>query len=291
MQAVESLAAGLKSQHAATVIKSRVQGSATHRANPWKRLFGGSTDGAQQGYRVKVHFTGTFDDGTVFDSSEGRDPMAFTLGSGQTIAGFERSILGMQIGESKEIRLAPKDAYGEHDERGVQKVPLDKLPAGVELGTVLEFSWGGRGLVVQMDEEVATLDLNHPLAGKALNFKITLVECKPAPKVEVETISPGDGQTYPKKGDTLTMHYTGKLAKTGEKFDSSVDRGEPFTFQIGVGQVIPGWDEGVVKMSVGEKAMLHIPAEMAYGASGAGGVIPPNADLVFEVELLKVDKR
>eukprot|EP00754_Rhynchopus_humris_P046331 Rhum_TRINITY_DN5846_c0_g1::Rhum_TRINITY_DN5846_c0_g1_i1::g.18596::m.18596/K09568/FKBP1; FK506-binding protein 1 len=102
------------------------------------------------------------------------------------------------------------------------------------------------------------------------------------------TITPGDGQNFPKAGDRLSMHYTGTLTD-GKKFDSSVDRGQPFQFQIGVGQVIKGWDEGVIQMSLGEKATLNITADYGYGARGAGGVIPPNADLVFEVELLKIN--
>merc|ERR1712226_353628 len=102
------------------------------------------------------------------------------------------------------------------------------------------------------------------------------------------TISPGDGQTFPKQGDSLTMHYTGTLTD-GSKFDSSVDKGRPFTFTIGVGQVIKGWDEGVMNMSLGEKARLDITSDYGYGARGAGGVIPPNADLIFEVELLKIN--
>lgn len=91
----------------------------------------------------------------------------------------------------------------------------------------------------------------------------------------------------PSVGKTVRVHYTGKLAN-GQKFDSSVDRGEPFEFQIGVGQVIKGWDEGVMSMKVGGKRTLIIPASLGYGARGAGGVIPPNAELHFEVELLGV---
>jgi len=95
----------------------------------------------------------------------------------------------------------------------------------------------------------------------------------------------------PKTGQTCVMHYTGWLYTNGikgKKFDSSVDRGEPFEFPIGVGRVIKGWDEGVASMNVGGKRTLIIPPALGYGASGAGGVIPPNAVLMFDVELLGV---
>merc|ERR1712232_894125 len=104
--------------------------------------------------------------------------------------------------------------------------------------------------------------------------------------VKVEVIRPGDGKTYPQKGQTLTMHYCGTLASNGKKFDSSYDRQRPLQFKIGVGQVIKGWDEGVMKMSLGEKSKLLIRSDYAYGQKGAGSAVPPNADLHFEVELL-----
>lgn len=91
----------------------------------------------------------------------------------------------------------------------------------------------------------------------------------------------------PQKGKFVTVHYTGRLTD-GKKFDSSVDRGTPFQFVLGVGQVIAGWDEGVATMQVGGKRTLHVPGHLGYGARGYPGVIPPNAELVFDVELLGV---
>lgn len=100
------------------------------------------------------------------------------------------------------------------------------------------------------------------------------------------------GAASPQRGKKVTVHYTGYLRNAdgsrGKKFDSSVDRGTPFQFIIGVGQVIAGWDEGVMGMGVGEKRTLIIPAPLGYGARGAGAIIPPNATLIFDVELLAV---
>jgi peptidylprolyl isomerase len=108
--------------------------------------------------------------------------------------------------------------------------------------------------------------------------------------LEYEIVKEGTGET-PQKGKQVTVHYTGWLddnGKPGTKFDSSVDRGQAFTFVIGTGQVIKGWDEGVMGMKVGEKRRLIIPANLGYGARGAGRSIPGNATLIFDVELLKV---
>jgi len=96
--------------------------------------------------------------------------------------------------------------------------------------------------------------------------------------------------TEAQKGKTVSVHYTGWLAKDKKKFDSSKDRGELFVFELGAGKVIKGWDEGVAGMKVGGKRKLLIPAKLGYGSRGAGTDIPPDADLIFEVELEKVEK-
>lgn len=104
--------------------------------------------------------------------------------------------------------------------------------------------------------------------------------------VNIEVITEGKGAT-PKEGQMVTVHYTGWLTDS-TKFDSSRDRGQPFKYQFGVGQVIQGWDDGVATLKVGGKSKFTIPSELGYGTRGAGGIIPPNATLIFEVELLGI---
>lgn len=107
----------------------------------------------------------------------------------------------------------------------------------------------------------------------------------------IEELKAGSGKQAT-KGSKVEVHYTGWLAENGwnkgKKFDSSLDRGSPFAFPLGAGQVIRGWDQGVTGMKEGEKRVLYIPAALGYGTQGAGAVIPPNSNLIFEVELLKV---
>ena len=108
--------------------------------------------------------------------------------------------------------------------------------------------------------------------------------------LEYEILKEGNGD-YPKTGNKVTVHYTGWLndnRKPGNKFDSSVDRNEKFSFTVGIGQVIKGWDEGVISMKVGEKRRLFIPSNLAYGSRGAGNIIPPNSELIFDVELFEI---
>jgi FKBP-type peptidyl-prolyl cis-trans isomerase len=115
---------------------------------------------------------------------------------------------------------------------------------------------------------------------------------KEASGLEYEVLHYGDGKITPNPGQKVTVHYTGWLDAgdhvLGKQFDSSVDRGEPFSFIVGAGYVIAGWDEGVLEMRVGEKRRLFIPHQLAYGLHGIPGVIPGGATLIFDVELLKI---
>ena len=104
-------------------------------------------------------------------------------------------------------------------------------------------------------------------------------------ELQIESLMEGTGDRQVTENDVISVHYVGTLTD-GSKFDSSIDRGEPFTFTVGIGQVIQGWDQGTLGMKVGEKRRLTIPADLAYGEQGSGAVIPPNSTLIFEVELV-----
>ncbi len=141
----------------------------------------------KQGDTVKIEYTGTLDDGTVFDSTADHDtPLEFQVGSGHVIKGFDEAVLGMSLGQEKQFRILPADAYGEHDFGLVQKVPRQAFPSDVELSVGLLFEAGlptGETVpakITQIDGDTVSVDLNHPLAGKALNFKIKITSVTPA---------------------------------------------------------------------------------------------------------------
>jgi peptidylprolyl isomerase len=133
---------------------------------------------------------------------------------------------------------------------------------------------------------IATQDANLAKETIAMNLENAENAVTTPSGLKYIDIAEGEGAT-PTKGQTVSVHYTGTL-ENGSKFDSSRDRGRPFDFKIGVGQVIQGWDEGVGSMKVGGRRTLIIPSELGYGSRGAGGVIPPNATLIFDVELLAI---
>ena len=136
----------------------------------------------KQGDTVKVEYTGTFDNGTVFDTSEGREPLEFIAGTGQMIPGFDNAIIGMKIGQEKEIKLQPSEAYGDYDPQLVQEIPREQVPIEEELkqGMVLAVTLpNGRQVpatITKVANETVAIDLNHPLAGKVLNFKLKVVD-------------------------------------------------------------------------------------------------------------------
>lgn len=140
----------------------------------------------KSGDNVSIHYTGTLSDGTVFDSSEGRDPLQFEVGSGQIIPGLDQALPGMTVGEKKQVEVPADEAYGQPMEEARQAVPRDQIPADIplELGARLQMQTAdGQAVpvvVAELDEETVTLDANHPLAGKDLTFAIELMDIKAA---------------------------------------------------------------------------------------------------------------
>ena len=210
---------------------------------------------AASGMSVLVDFAmSRADTGADVGWSGVSSPLEFVAGAGDVPEPFEDAVLGMEPGDTKRVF-----GYGEPDDSGEElweisggKEPPCDVPIMLDI-TLLK-AWA------RQDEE----------------------------GVVVQSISSGDGRTYPKVGDQLTVHYTGRLASSGKIFDSTYKRQYPFSFKIGIGKVIRGWEIGLMKMSEGEKATLIIPAAMAYGQRGVAKVIPPNSDLLFDVHLIKV---
>ncbi|MBI3502787.1 MAG: FKBP-type peptidyl-prolyl cis-trans isomerase [Bacteroidetes bacterium] len=219
---------------------------------------------AEAGDMVSVHYVGTLPDSakTKFDSSRDRgQPFSFTLGAGQVIKGWDEGIALLHVGDQAMLTIPPDLGYGA---RAMGKIP----------------------------------------ANATLLFEVELMDVKAPPKPwdvkGLKVDSTGDGLKYivlkkgtgakAVNGKKVSVHYSGFLGDGSWKlFDSSVQRGQPIEFNLGVGQVIKGWDEGIALMSVGDKMRLLIPYQLAYGEQGRPPIIPPKATLIFDVELMNVE--
>ncbi len=225
----------------------------------------GSGPVAKSDQEVTVHYTGWLykdgQKGAKFDSSKDRnDPFQFDLDAGMVIRGWDEGVQGMKVGGSRTLIIPPELGYGAQGAGGV-------IPPNATLLFEVEL------LGVAGGEEPVELTLQTTASG-----------------LQYEDVVVGEGAEA-KSGANVTVHYTGWLYKNGnkgKKFDSSKDRRDPFKFKLDAGMVIRGWDEGVQGMKIGGTRVLIIPSELGYGPRGAGGVIPPNATLMFEVELLAV---
>ena len=155
-------------------------------------------ENVEQGNFVQVHYTGTFDDGTVFDSSDGKDPLEVLAGNGMLIKGFDDALMGMKDGEEKEITIEPKDAYGEPNEMLVQKIPRKELSdeitpeVGMVLGVKAPTGQVFPATIKEVNDEEILLDANHPLAGKTLHFKLQLVAHRVPTEEDMAKFAPHD---------------------------------------------------------------------------------------------------
>ncbi|MDZ4758424.1 MAG: FKBP-type peptidyl-prolyl cis-trans isomerase [Bacteroidota bacterium] len=212
---------------------------------------------AEEGDQVKVHYIGKLTNGTVFDESVGRgQPFEFILGSHMVIEGWDQGIKYLGKGEKATLIIPAAMGYGEN---GQGPIP-------------------GNSILIF---DVELVDVVKPIP-ISLEGKEVLTT---ASGIKYYYLQKGNGRKT-KKGDNVSVHYTGKLMK-GKKFDSSLDRGEPFTVALGQGRVIQGWEEALALMNVGDKAAFVIPPALAYGTREVGGgIIPPNSTLYFEIEVL-----
>jgi len=137
----------------------------------------------RKGDNVKVHYTGRLDDGTVFDSSEGKGPLEFTVGSGQVIQGFDEAVAGMKVGDSKTVRIPVEKAYGERNNEMIMRAPIEQVPPDLNPEVGMRLEMGGlngellRVVVTEITDTHITLDANPPLAGKDLTFELNVVDC------------------------------------------------------------------------------------------------------------------
>lgn len=156
---------------------------------------------AGDGKKVKVHYKGTLDDGTQFDSTEGKEPLEFVVGENKIIPGFEESVKGMEEGEQKDFQLSPDQAYGERNEQMVQEVSKSQLPENMEIQEGMMLMLKGPdgqqipAKVVEDKGETFTLDINHPLAGQNLNFNVKLEKVEEAPEGEGEESQSESGES------------------------------------------------------------------------------------------------
>ncbi|GLC44806.1 hypothetical protein PLESTF_001097900 [Pleodorina starrii] len=150
-----------------------------------------ATATAKPGDYVHVHYTGTLDDGSTFDSSRGRDPLEFVIGAGKVIKGFDVAVTGLEVGGTRKQRIEPADAYGEADPNAVISFPISQAPDGLKAGMQVQLSNGMVASVKSVDKEVVTLDLNHELAGKALTFDVELVKLVPSERLHRATFGAG----------------------------------------------------------------------------------------------------
>lgn len=234
------------------------------------------------GQRVSIDYSGfNGADGKQFDTSfgDGGKPRSFVLDPQQTLAGLVKGIVGQNVGSRVLVAIPPADGYGTQGRSAAGIGPTDTLVVVVDIKGVKNVLARATGTPVAPKAGLPTVKL-------AANGKpaITLPSGNPPAQLVVQPLITGTGPKVV-KGQDITVHYTGVIWPGGKQFDSSWDRGQPASFGIGVGQVIAGWDEGLVGQPVGSQVLLVIPPDKGYGAQGKGDIKGTDT-LVFVVDIL-----
>jgi len=259
----------------------------------------------QDGDFVKLKMKGYLEDGVALDTADFPDEFTFPhvqMVVGQNNRGYNLPVLsdfirGMEVNQVKEEEIdVGTEIFGDPSADLVQSIPLSSIPSEIrdifELGKYVEnHMLSGKLKVTHIDENKVVLDSNFEFAGvKSTIQRLKVLEIIPKSELNFTPVEAGNKMFYPSIGDKVTIHYDASLQSTGQLFDSSRVSGVALSFVVGADEVIPGLEQAVLQMSEGERSLIKMPSGLGYGPQGHGSIVPPHSDLLFDIEIVRIER-